>query len=281
MERRILMHQLLSRTLTARFSMRGRSGDSLTSSSPSLACPFSKHFPKYRIDLTRVQPPKKSGLSLPFVVHLQKSLRKREWEAKMSTDIEWMETAAAAAEGERGGVQAITIFQRLWDCASELSFPSESAADGNQQQRVILGLTDATHLSVVQHWKDIFDWMQQEDSLQNLLGDVKIDVTLHNDEKGIVLVELVSHGTVIMSVANPNNTYNPDLLTEGTQSWVKRILVDQGICPFTKSVKLSGQGLGELGIPVAKIYFCSSDANQQQLSKLMAGTFRILGKYYR
>eukprot|EP00571_Detonula_confervacea_P013456 CAMPEP_0172306250 /NCGR_PEP_ID=MMETSP1058-20130122/7356_1 /TAXON_ID=83371 /ORGANISM="Detonula confervacea, Strain CCMP 353" /LENGTH=607 /DNA_ID=CAMNT_0013018071 /DNA_START=416 /DNA_END=2239 /DNA_ORIENTATION=+ len=45
-----------------------------------------------------------------------------------------------------------------------------------------------------------------------------------------------------------------------TKAWVKRVLVQLGICPFTKSVVRSGQGLRDLGVPVANIMYRHSDA---------------------
>jgi len=45
-----------------------------------------------------------------------------------------------------------------------------------------------------------------------------------------------------------------------TKAWVKRVLVKLGICPFTKSNIKSGQGLGDLGVPVANIMYRHSSA---------------------
>jgi len=39
---------------------------------------------------------------------------------------------------------------------------------------------------------------------------------------------------------------------------VKRILVEQGICPFTRSDRMSGQGLVDLGVPVGSIAYHAS-----------------------
>jgi len=45
-----------------------------------------------------------------------------------------------------------------------------------------------------------------------------------------------------------------------TKAWVKRVLVGLGICPFTKSDVKSGQGLGDMGVPVANIMYSYSEA---------------------
>lgn len=45
-----------------------------------------------------------------------------------------------------------------------------------------------------------------------------------------------------------------------TKAWVKRVLINLGICPFTKSESKSGQGLKDLGVPVANIMYRHSTA---------------------
>ena len=245
------------------------------------SCPFSKHFPKYRIDFTRVNAPNDEGFSLriPFVSNVQKSIHKSQCQKKFPPEIliQWMEDENNTNFGEEEGVQAITVFERLWRAASDL-LSSSSSAEAGVSDRVVLGLCDRSHLAVVQHWVDIFQWMQNEDFLQPLMGDAKMNATIR-EEGGMLLVELTHQGNRSSSSSTSSiapissQPYDPALLTKRTQAWVKRILVDQGICPFTKSVKVSGQGLGDLGIPVARIHYCSSDAKQHQLCKLMAGTF--------
>lgn len=59
-----------------------------------------------------------------------------------------------------------------------------------------------------------------------------------------------------------------------TKAWVTRLLVKLGVCPFTKSPEKSGQGLGDLGVPVANIMYSHSDALSQDncgVYMLMAG----------
>ncbi len=65
-----------------------------------------------------------------------------------------------------------------------------------------------------------------------------------------------------------------------TKAWVKRVLVQLGICPFTRSDVKSGQGLRDLGVPVANIMYRHSSAmgsfgsgrSSDDLYLLMAGT---------
>ena len=258
-----------------------RSSDEVTlptSTSPSPSCPFSKHFPKYRIDFTRVKKSTDQGrlsLRIPFVSNIQMSMQKSQWQKKFppSVSIEWLEGLEEAG----GVVPAIIIFERLWRAASDLysnSIVSAAKSPVSSTCRIVLGMTD-TSIEVVQYWVDILNWMQNEESLRPLIGNSKINATIYN-EGGMLLVELDYQGSInnaLSSSTSSQQPYDPAALTRRTKAWVKRILIDQGICPFTKSVKVSGQGLGDLGIPVARIHYCSSDARQHQLCQLMAGTF--------
>ena len=45
-----------------------------------------------------------------------------------------------------------------------------------------------------------------------------------------------------------------------TKAWVQRLLVELGICPFTKSTTESGHGLRDLSVPVADIMYRQSNA---------------------
>ncbi|KAL3817413.1 hypothetical protein ACHAXA_011042 [Cyclostephanos tholiformis] len=51
-----------------------------------------------------------------------------------------------------------------------------------------------------------------------------------------------------------------DTTEKRTKAWVKRLLVQLGICPFTKSEVRSGQGLKDLGVPVASIMYRHSES---------------------
>ena len=253
----------------------GSAGDASNDVVASSSCPFSKHFPKYRIDFTRVNAPddQRFSLRIPFVSNVQKSIQKIQCQKKFPPEINilWVEDENKTNFGEEEGVQAIAVFERLWRAASGL-LSSSSSAEAGVSDRMVLGLTDESHLAVVQHWVDIFQWMQNEKFLKPLMGDAKMDATIR-EEGGMLLVELIRQESRSNTTPISSQPYDPAVLAKRTQAWVKRILVDQGICPFTKSVKVSGQGLGDLGIPVARIHYCSSDANHHQLCKLMAGTF--------
>jgi hypothetical protein len=61
------------------------------------------------------------------------------------------------------------------------------------------------------------------------------------------------------------------------KAWVKRLLVQLGICPFTNSDIRSGQGLKNQGVPVANIMYPHSKAlgEGSNIYLLMAGEYDV------
>ena len=68
-----------------------------------------------------------------------------------------------------------------------------------------------------------------------------------------------------------------------TKAWVTRLLVQLGICPFTKSEVRSGQGLRDLGVPVASIMYRHSEAldDGSDVYLLMAGKWCTVSNNFR
>ncbi|CAB9529014.1 Protein of unknown function (DUF1415) [Seminavis robusta] len=221
------------------------------------ACPFSKKFPKYRIDLSRSNGNKKNEKPswVPFLGDVQKSMDRGKLEQQFPQAVDWMDPEAAG----------ISVFTRLWKSAVNLCDEAEST------QRIIIGVSDAHHCGIAEDWVDILNWMQNEEALAPY-REISLLATIHKEGQ-LVAVEITRQGGLSSAITSSDAAYDPKTLNRRTQAWVKRILVDQGICPFTKSVKVSGQGLGDLGIPVAKIHYCSSNASCLQICRLMADTW--------
>lgn len=67
--------------------------------------------------------------------------------------------------------------------------------------------------------------------------------------------------------------YNAATIERRIQAWVNRVLVKLQICPFTKSVKYSGQGAGP-SVPVAAIYYGTSNA--QTVTQILADIWHCM-----
>jgi hypothetical protein len=122
---------------------------------------------------------------------------------------------------------------------------------------------------------DIINWYND----QNLGGMVNINAEVDQmmPVPTIVLEACSSSSSsntnadTIPPLGGSTNHLSDEQIIQGTQSWVKRVLVQLGICPFTKSVTKSGQGLGDVGVPVGRIAYHCSHAKINEIPSLMAG----------
>jgi hypothetical protein len=137
----------------------------------------------------------------------------------------------------------VSAFARLWREADSLL---RSPAD---ESSVLICLPDAT-APLLQNWLKILDWMTANYPWDG--ESVQLDALL----LGETSIRLEKQGVGTTTVWS--SSVDPRTINQRTQSWVKRILVEQGICPFTKSVKMSGQGLADVGVPVASIAYHAS-----------------------
>jgi len=297
----------------------------LTSSSssppPISSCPFSKTFPRYRIDLTtpkrnRKKQQSKDGvwslipkielpsLELPSVPwkeamqkdQLAKIVRRRKANDNDDNDMELI---------LKPGLDGISAFSCLWEESARLMelFHDEHEHGHEHQLKsssspslVVLGLPDASS-SVVQNFCEIMEWMMVSE-INCVTSEFTLGVEFLRDEKldiPAVRLERRSRKQSLSEVSQPfgvdgegggnadvgadadynrGGTEKTKVVNERTRMWVKRILVEQGICPFTRSDRMSGHGLGDLGVPVGSIAYHAS--YQRHPIGLFADTWRAI-----
>ena len=204
-------------------------------------CPFSRRFPRYRIDLSRSAKQKEKkgfnvfgGLQLAL---LQNSLQKKY------ASVLWLE--------DQTGMQAFT---KLWEATARL-------AAGEPQ--VVVALPDFDKRILV-NFKEVMDWIQE-----TMEDEIRIETTLLEDNQ-VVRMDRIGTAAALTSVEPVSHS----VVEERTKAWVKRLLVDLSICPFTKSVTKSGQGLGDLDVPVASIAYHTSTT--KDVYQLLADTWRAI-----
>lgn len=231
---------------------------STAESSTGNSCPFSKPFKRYRIPLSSSKDSDKSASKplLPFLRAMQRSAVRRKLETKHQ-NVKWL-------EGVRDGVQVVSLLY-------------ETAVLVLQDQIInecTVVLPDAS-TRVVRQWVDIFEWMttmQQEDAVTTA-GQTNAEFGTLEDISFVTLKRVEPSPTLL----DPFVELNPDLIEKRTKSWVKRVLVDLGICPFTKSPIKSGQGLADVGVPVANIaYHSCLTGSPQNWLPLFADTWKAI-----
>ncbi len=129
----------------------------------------------------------------------------------------------------------------------------------NEKKKAYLALSETTS-AVASNLCDILNWYtneMEEDASMHVIAQLDsrsddipvIQFTVTNNEQQMQQLQQNSHG--LPSAADTERQ---------TKAWVTRLLVELGVCPFTKSSQKSGQGLGDMGVPVANIMYRHSDA---------------------
>jgi hypothetical protein len=227
-------------------------------------CPFSKPFPKFRLDMSRVKEKPESWIASasPFK-NLSKNMgrSKLEQQLRKGEELVWIPQ-----------VEGVAAFSLLWSRASQLLDGSSSSTTSE-----IVALPDASR-QLVQNWSEIVDFMNQNvvvEPSSSRGGSIQVSVLLADDpdSSSVPAIRIERTGDE-PCLGPPSSVIDATTIQERTRSWVQRILVEQGICPFTKSDRKSGQGLSDVGVPVGAIAYHASFG--QNVVQLQADTWRAI-----
>jgi len=272
-------YQSSSRRIELR-ATRSDQGEDHTEVSHASRCPFSRKFPRYQIDLTSpaVATDKKeqglfAGASWPW----QSASTRNQLEAQAQKNhpdaivkVLWEEK-----------VDGVAAVARLWRAASDLLLQrhdqtSESSENDNTVV-VVCALPNARH-RVARQWVDLIEWLLSLDTF-NAAPDLSVVYSLVGKVPTVTMSSTKKRPTSGSGPLPPSNAPSHEVVTARTKSWVKRILVELGICPFTKSVTMSGQGLADVGVPVGSIAYHTSWASSVTAAgvcELMADTWEAI-----
>jgi len=188
-------------------------------------------------------------------------------------------------EGMRAAAHFWRAVANLVTNAQEHRDDSDSPSLGGESQRTVLAFTgggSALQLQC-QRLADIAAWL--EDSiLSGSIEDTARCPVIHvevDEESPLPTVTLQtrqgSSNTIEKAyVDNKNDAPSAEITEERIKHWVRRILVDLSICPFTKATNRSGQGLGDLGIPTGRIAYHYSDAGPSAIPRLLADVWEAM-----
>lgn len=240
-----------------------------SSSTGTSQCPFVKFFPRYRIDLTSRKSRNKettSWFSLPSLPlkGMSQSLEKARIERQVQPGGEFVWIP---------NVDGISALAQLWSHTDRLL----QSTTESQASSVVLSLPDASP-PLVQNWVEIVEWMMSRypfaDDTSIILEATLLKTPEKDDSTQRNTVQIRKRVGDDSSSRSTIGDFEVEAINRRTQAWVKRILVDTGICPFTKSVKKSGQGLADVGVPVGTIAYHASPAIHPV--SLFADTFQAI-----
>lgn len=161
----------------------------------------------------------------------------------------------------------------FWRLASDICIIQQQQNNNNvpqeeEQSQYYLALPDST-VSVAQNLCDILNWYSNYSSENKRQGDTIIRADIDSrqgcEDDAIPIVRYTITNTKKGQQQQDQQQHQLPQPTahdteRHTKAWVKRVLIQLGICPFTRSQVKSGQGLRDLGVPVANIMYRHSDA---------------------
>jgi hypothetical protein len=230
------------------------------------SCPFAMAFPRYRIDLSSGK--KKRNAVDGFLGSTRLQIDKL-WIKKRFSNIRWIEPSTSSFPG----IHASAAF---WRAISNASRNSGEAA-------CVLCLPGVPQLTA-RRLVDIYDWWLDRIADGTISGAPSIGVQLAEDGPDRVPILILSplsqrqeENAIATACTEKSSTVeDSNIVEQRMKSWVRRILVDLGICPFTKSDSRSGQGLADLGVSAGKIAYHHSAADSSSLVELMADTWESI-----
>lgn len=251
------------------------------------ACPvrtFTMNYIRFRVpvssakDKTDYSP--KKGLFSGIQMAMDKSIVERKYsskknESQRNESFHWIEpTIDVSKDDDRIAKGKMGIFTSSVVWEKTASVVQECLKAPGETYKTIVSIPRASVASLLQV-ADIINWYND----QNLGGMVNINAEVDQmmPVPTIVLEACSSSSSsntnadTIPPLGGSTNHLSDEQIIQGTQSWVKRVLVQLRICPFTKSVTKSGQGLGDVGVPVGRIAYHCSHAKINEIPSLMAG----------
>lgn len=227
----------------------------------------------------------KKGLFSGIQMALDKSIVERKYssknkQSKKNESFHWIErTIDVSKDDDRIAKGKMGIFTSsvVWEKTANVLLECLKAP--GETHRMIVSIPRASVAGLLQ-LADIINWYND----QKLGGWVNIHAEVDETMPvPTILLEATSSSSSKTSVdiiksqaVSSTNQLSKEQVIQGTQSWVKRVLVQLGICPFTKSVTKSGQGLADVGVPVGRIAYHCSHAKINEIPILMADTWKAI-----
>jgi hypothetical protein len=230
-------------------------------------------------------PGQRTYLRYRFLQQQQQQQQQQRQNVNSNHYVEWMEDIATTSSPYSN----IRTLASLWDMVGNFTTQEHPTTQSRENQngttttRIVALPNVDTY--IIEQFVNILQWLLQQVEQQMKRNDrtATIYPVLHvsyNTTK----IDFTTIPTIIMTLTQllkradeqtlptlssahePNsctipNKYTHEVITKRTRSWVQRILVDTSICPFTKSMAFSGQGLLDVNVPVGKIAYHTSVSN--------------------
>ena len=132
------------------------------------------------------------------------------------------------------------------------------------ESRLVLSIPKSSGIGL-KRLVNVTNWYEEQRQLQEF-SETLLEARIDDDAQipTVVLTESTQFkdSTFYTKI---KSKLSRDIIKARKQDWVERVLVKLKICPLTKSFTKSGQGLGDLGVPVGKIAYHYSEGSKQHI----------------
>lgn len=273
------------------------SSNGFSSENPSPSCPvheYSMSYPRFRISTSR----RRKDTSKEWFPGFKHKLYQMSLEKKYKVEVQnnsfyWINAsdiikkeASVDRDNELTSKAKIGIFSVffIWNTLCTLL---ENSSDND---KAVIAMPTSSIDTLVQ-MSDIINWINDSSSVifpdYEHSQDKRCTFSAEVDEEAPIPTIILSVDRLKLSDkdddSQSSSLLTPEQVKVATQRWVDRVLVKLGICPFTKSISKSGQGLSDVGVPVGRIAYHYSKATLKKTSLplLFADTYNAIYEMIR
>jgi hypothetical protein len=204
-----------------------------------------------------------------FIQQQRKMIQKLD--TTMVYDVEWLDDGPNLSKSSFVYSNIISLAS-LWNVV--IDFVTKHTAVSNNMTKVIaLPSIDGY---IIHQWVNMLQWLLEQPihhqtshatftvsynrTIVDFMTIPTISLMMIQHPIQSMIAEKKNQHTALTSLVAQTELYDHEHITRRTKAWVQRILVDQTICPFTKSITYSGQGLSDVNVPVGKIAYHTSSS---------------------
>ena len=259
---------------------------------PSTSCPFrSRYYPRIVPIPNRKR--RKEEIRSDYIyqkqfwipgqrIYIRNRFIQQQQQSRQLTsacNVEWVDSVTSGASKYNTILTLASLWNIVGNVTTSMSLPQQHLEHHNNHMdpknstmttTTVIALPDADGY-IVEQFANMVQWLFERQQIQQQQRLPTLSVSYTNTK-----VDFMTIPTIVLTLLTvsspppfPRTTqssattmyYHHDIISQRTKSWVQRILVDTTICPFTKSITYSGQGLSDVNVPVGKIAYHTSHSS--------------------
>ena len=259
---------------------------------PSTSCPFrSRYYPRIVPIPNRKR--RKEEIRSDYIyqkqfwipgqrIYIRNRFIQQQQQSRQSTsacNVEWFDSHTSDASKYNAILTLASLWNIVGNVTTSMSLPQQHLEHHNNHMdpknstmttTTVIALPDADGY-IVEQFANMVQWLFERQQIQQQQRLPTLSVSYTNTKVDFTTIPTIV--LTLLTVSSPppylrttqSSTttmyYHHDIVSQRTKSWVQRILVDTAICPFTKSITYSGQGLSDVNVPVGKIAYHTSHSS--------------------